>query len=84
MNSEDGFGFLPQRGEMAARVRAHDWAATPLGSPQSWPQSLRNAASLMLGSRFPIIIWWGDDFRLIYNDAYIPFLGTSRHAKVLG
>ncbi|WP_223275326.1 ATP-binding protein [Delftia tsuruhatensis] len=84
MNSEDGFGFLPQRGEMAARVRAHDWAATPLGTPQSWPQSLRNAASLMLGSRFPIIIWWGDDFRLIYNDAYIPFLGTSKHPKALG
>lgn len=84
MNSEDGFGFLPQRGEMAARVRAHDWEGTPLGSPQSWPQSLRNAASLMLGSRFPIIIWWGDDFRLIYNDAYIPFLGTSKHPKALG
>ena len=49
MNSEDSFGFLPQRGEMAARVRAHDWEGTPLGSPQSWPQSLRNAASLMLG-----------------------------------
>ena len=25
-------------GEMAARIRAHDWAATPLGSIASWPQ----------------------------------------------
>ncbi len=74
MNSEDSFRFLPQRGEMPARVRSHDWAATPLGSPDGWPQNLRNAVSLALGSRFPITIWWGEDFRLIYNDGYIPFL----------
>ena len=84
MNSEDSFRFLPQRGEMPARVRSHDWAATPLGAPDGWPQTLRNAVSLALGSRFPITIWWGEDFRLIYNDGYIPFLGTSKHPQALG
>src|SRR2546427_3595369 len=69
---------------MPARVRSHDWAATPLGSPDGWPQNLRNAVSLALGSRFPITIWWGEDFRLIYNDGYIPFLGTSKHPQALG
>lgn len=84
MNTEDRFRFLPQRGEMPARVRSHDWAATPLGTPDRWPENLRNAVSLALGSRFPITIWWGEDFRLIYNDGYIPFLGTSKHPQALG
>ena len=36
--------FLAGGGEMAARMRALDWSATPLGSPETWPQSLRSIA----------------------------------------
>jgi hypothetical protein len=39
VNSEDVFGFLPQRGEMAARVRAHDWAGFDVGSGPVWCMS---------------------------------------------
>ncbi|MGS1033621.1 ATP-binding protein [Burkholderia glumae] len=84
MLSEHSLEFLPQRGEMARRARAFDWTRTPLGAPAHWPANLRSALSLCLSSRFPILVWWGDDYRMIYNDAYIPFLGQGKHPDALG
>lgn len=48
--------FLGGGGEMGARIRAHDWARSPLGSPELWPQSLKTAVRIMLTSRQPIWI----------------------------
>jgi PAS domain S-box-containing protein len=70
-------------GEMRARCRALDWAATPLGPVESWPQSLRTAASVTLGSRFPSILAWGPRRVQIYNDAYATLIGP-RHPGALG
>jgi hypothetical protein len=33
--------FLAAPGELGRLIRAFDWAATPLGPLQDWPQSLR-------------------------------------------
>jgi len=55
--------------ELAGRMRAFDWSATPLGPVASWPQSLRSALSICTGSAFPIAIYWGPDLVLLYNDA---------------
>ena len=56
-------------------MRSFDWSASDLGPPGRWPENLRTAVSLCLTSRFPILIWWGPDLNVLYNDAYIPFLG---------
>ena len=69
--------------EMAQRVRDFDWAATPLGPIESWPQSLLIAVSICLNSRFPMFVWWGPQLINIYNDGYIPMLG-ARHPRALG
>ena len=58
-----------------ARPAAQDWAATPFGPVESWPQSLRTAASMVLGSTLPMFLGWGPDFLLLYNDAYAEILG---------
>jgi hypothetical protein len=71
-------------GEMGALFRAHDWAATPLGAIETWSPSVKTAVSLCLTSRFPIVLWLGPELRLVYNDAYIPFLGEGKHPHVLG
>ena len=71
------------RGEMAAMVRAYDWASTPLGPIEQWPQSLRVAVGICLNSRFPMFVWWGPQLINIYNDSYIPMLG-KRHPAALG
>ncbi|MBV9882700.1 MAG: PAS domain S-box protein, partial [Sphingomonadaceae bacterium] len=52
-----------------------DWSATWFGSVETWPQSLRTAASIVLGSTLPMFIGWGPDFRMLYNDAYGEILG---------
>jgi signal transduction histidine kinase/ActR/RegA family two-component response regulator len=60
-----------------------DWAATPLGAMEDWPQALRIAVSICLNSRFPMFVWWGPQLVNIYNDAYIPMLG-KRHPAGFG
>ncbi len=56
----------------------------PLGTIANWPSSLKTAVSICLNSCFPMVVWWGTDFRLIYNDAFRPILGSDRHPQALG
>ncbi len=76
--------FLSMGGEMGKLIRSKDWSHTSLGAVDSWPQSLRTIVSVCLNSRFPILIWWGQDMAMIYNDAYRPMLGQSKHPMALG
>ena len=76
-------GFASAAGEMAERIRNHDWAATPLGLPEQWPWMLRFALDLCLHSSFPTAIYWGPELRLIYNDAWAP-IPAERHPWALG
>src|SRR5579872_6373415 len=71
-------------GEMARLMRHKDWSQTPLGPIEAWPGSLRTAVSICLDSRFPILLWWGTDLVMLYNDAYRPMLGTKKHPSALG
>jgi signal transduction histidine kinase len=72
-------------GEMAARCRAFDWSATPLGPVDSWSHSLRTTVGIVLGCRNPMFLWWGPELIQLYNDAYRPSLGQGpRHPVALG
>ena len=57
-------------GELGADLAAVDWAATPLGSPDSWPQSLVSVVLVMLSSRFAMWMAWGPELTFLCNDAY--------------
>ncbi len=71
-------------GEMGALMRSHNWSQTPLGAVESWPQSLRTIVSVLLNSRYPMFVWWGSELAALYNDAYRPILGASKHPQFLG
>ncbi|MEC4723549.1 PAS domain-containing protein [Noviherbaspirillum sp. CPCC 100848] len=75
--------FLNGGGNMGMMMRAHDWSASPLGSPSDWPQSLRTVAELLLNSKFPMFVAWGPDLGFLYNDAYAEILG-AKHPAALG
>jgi PAS domain S-box-containing protein len=62
---------------MADRVRSHDWSATPLGPLDAWPERLRVAVEIVLGSGQPMYLVWGPQLTSIFNDAYVPLLGAK-------
>ncbi|MCV3217562.1 ATP-binding protein, partial [Plectonema radiosum NIES-515] len=76
--------IFPGNGEMSLMMRTFDWSVTPIGSVQHWNQSLRTSVSICLSSRFPIFIWWGSEYVMLYNDAYRPILGATKHPQALG
>ena len=76
-------GFLSGGGELGALIRRFDWSATALGEPEGWPQNLRMALRIMLTSRQPIWIGWGEDLIYFYNDPYKSIIG-GKHPWALG
>lgn len=76
--------WLVGGGEMGAIMRSLDWSRTPLGAIDTWPQPLCTAVSICLGSRHPIVLWWGPERVMFYNDAYRPMLGAAKHPQFLG
>ena len=76
-------GWPKGGGTIGALMRGRDWSRSPLGPPETWPQSLRSVVALMLGSQFPMFVAWGSDLRLLYNDAYAELLG-EKHPSALG
>ena len=79
MNAEP-FGA---HGEMSAQLRAFDWSRSALGPPEAWSTSLRTIAGVVLGSRFPMLVWWGPQLIQIYNDGYRSILG-DKHPRSIG
>jgi hypothetical protein len=78
-----GLDFLSGGGEMAERITAHDWTGTAIGPIAGWPQSLRTTVGIMLRSPVPMVLLWGPEGVMIYNDAYTVFSG-GRHPRLLG
>lgn len=77
--------LFPGDSEMAQRMRTFDWTSSAAGSPAHWPESLRTAVRICLGSPDPIMIWWErSELVQFYNDGFIPLLGRERHPALLG
>ena len=75
--------FLSGGGELGARMRAIDWSQTSLGPASEWPQSLKTCLRIILTSRQPMFVWWGEDLINLYNDAYKSIVG-GKHPWALG
>jgi len=70
-------------GTVRALMREHDWTTSPLGHPRDWPQALCTTVALMLDSKFPMFVAWGDELGFLYNDPYSVILG-AKHPASLG
>lgn len=77
------YRFLEGGGPTGEIMRHTDWTQTSLGSPDQWRESLKLSVSISLNSGFPIAIYWGEDFTLLYNDAYSAIPG-DKHPWTLG
>ncbi|MEH0844975.1 ATP-binding protein [Micromonospora sp. CPCC 205711] len=78
--NEELFDVGSATGRLMARL---DWSATPLGPVEAWPQSLRAAVRIVLSSRYPMLLLWGEQFTQLYNDAYSALIG-DKHPGALG
>ncbi|GAC1312934.1 MAG: hypothetical protein NVSMB24_35410 [Mucilaginibacter sp.] len=78
------YPFLQGGGEMGALIREMNWLNTPLGEPYGWSAALRQNINMMLTTNFPMLICWGDEYIQLYNDAFRPILGESKHPQAMG
>ncbi|HTL07603.1 MAG TPA: PAS domain S-box protein [Chitinophagaceae bacterium] len=79
------YSFLSGGGEMGQLTREKDWRKTAVGDPATWPQSLQTTLSILLNSRFPMFLFWGEAMTCFYNDAFRPSLGNNgKHPDILG
>ena len=81
--SSADFSFLNAPGEMTSLIQAFDWSSTALGIIEQWPQSLKAITGFLVRSPVPIVLLWGSDGVMIYNNSYSVFAG-GRHPHLLG
>ena len=74
--------IFPGSSEMAHRMRSFDWSRTVLGLPETWPLNLRTCVRIILTSRQPMFIWWGEQLIHLYNDGYTAILGAKHPAAL--
>jgi PAS domain S-box-containing protein len=79
----DRLPWLAGGGEMGALMRTRDWTGSPLGPPEQWSESLQLSGSICVSSRFDLIVWWGPELIMLYNDSYRRTLG-KKHPLSLG
>src|SRR5579872_7491094 len=77
-------GFVRGGGALGQLVREFDWAKTPLGALDTWPQSLKTVVRVLLASRFAMWMSWGPELTFLYNDDYARMTLGKKHPWALG
>ena len=72
--------YFPQSSEMAKRLDRFNWKETAIGPPESWPAELHANVNLILDTSIPMMLGWGDDLHVLYNDGYIPIMQEKHPA----
>ena len=70
-------------GELAGMVRDFPWSSTSLGPIRAWPRELLSPVNVILSSPLPMLLYWGTDHVVVYNDAARP-IASSKHPQTLG
>ncbi|HEX4739462.1 MAG TPA: HWE histidine kinase domain-containing protein [Allosphingosinicella sp.] len=64
-------------------IGGFDWASTPLGPIESWPDRLRFAAELCNAFSGAAAVYWGPELTLLYNEGFAELL-RDRHPAAMG
>lgn len=64
-------------GKSALSSSSYDWSASRLGEPGSWPHALRLAADLMFNIPLPMLLVWGGELTVLFNEAYAALAGPA-------
>lgn len=74
---------MPEPVRVATVMEKTDWADTPLGPMSDWPSCLKSVLDIILPAQAQIVLFWGEDFIALYNDAYAPTIG-NKHPAAFG
>src|SRR5688500_1940227 len=66
-----------------SRIRAVDWSGTPLGPQPQWRPALRMAVEVLCNSSLPMLLIWGPQRTLLYNQEFAALAG-GRDPQALG
>lgn len=75
--------FISGGGKLGKLIADLDWSQTRLGPIAQWPQELRTVVDMLVRSPLAIVLLWGEEGVMIYNDAYAVIAG-DRHPHILG
>ena len=81
--SADAAALFAGPGEVRFLARSLDWSKTPLGPTEGWSPAIRMMARSIFDSPFPICLWCGPEYALVYNDPYRRIL-AAKHPASLG
>jgi CheY-like chemotaxis protein len=54
-----------------------DWSRTALGARDGWPACLKLTVDIVLNTPLPMVLMWGREQIMVYNDAYAALIGLS-------
>jgi CheY-like chemotaxis protein len=54
-----------------------DWSRSPLGAPAGWPPALRLTADIMFNTPLPMLLCWGAQRAVLFNEAYAARAGSG-------
>ncbi|MCX4216399.1 PAS domain-containing protein [Pseudomonas sp. MCal1] len=74
---------VPNTNDAQALIARTDWSRSPLGSADTWPQSLRTAVDIVIHSPMPMLLLWGPQLTQIYNNGFA-LLAGSKHPHAFG
>lgn len=75
--SSQSFPWFNTDGQVASLMRGQDWSTCAVGDPETWSEQLLTIVGLVLQSRSPAAVIWGDQLSTFYNDAYAEQLGEK-------
>ena len=65
------------RPDSAPPLPTTDWSRTALGARDGWPPCLRLTVDILLNSPLPMVLMWGREQIMVYNDAYASLIGLA-------
>ena len=66
-----------ESGKFSALAGGIDWAHSALGDAAAWPPSLRLTLDIVFNSPLPMLLCWGAEPVVVFNEAYAVLAGPS-------
>jgi CheY-like chemotaxis protein len=68
---------MREAGKFAALADSVDWTRTALGDAAHWPQALRLTLDIAFNSPVPMLLCWGRERAVVFNEAYAALAGRA-------